>query len=315
MNHKVDYLNNPWKPIPQSIIKDAELSETVNKEGFVIKEILSENQLSELQHLYSELHSIDQEGGGMFYSVYSQNLDYRKSIHDKIGLILQSVLEEHFINYRVLLNSFVVKASGNKSEFYLHQDTTGLDEWKYSPLNLWIPLDDVDEKNGCLGVVPRSHGFFTPYRSISFPAPFDEIQNEVKRYLKPIRMKKGEALIFDNRLVHNSYINQSGKTRVAVVCGLFPKEAKLQTCFKPQYVLGGKIEIIEHEDDFLLKHPNFLIDCQLRPNTGVSVGWVDDNYQGISQDEFGLLCSQSGVKVENDLAQPMGECNLISEPE
>ena len=123
-----------------------------------------------------------------------------------------------------------------------------------------------------------------------------------------------EALIFDNRLVHNSYLNQSGKTRVAVVCGLFPTEAKLQTCFKPEYELGGRVEIIEHEDDFLLKHPNFLIDCQIRPNTGVSKGWIDDNYHGISEEDFRLLCAKFGVQPERDNVEPMGECNLISEP-
>lgn len=314
MNGKVDYLNNPWKPVPQTVIRDENIGNQVNSEGYVVKPLLSEKQVTDLVNLYAELHNIDQEDGGMFYSVYSQNLDYRKEIHNKIGVILKPVLENHFKDYRVLLNSFVVKTSGSKSEFYLHQDTTGLDETKYSPLNLWIPLTDVDEKNGCLGMVPRSHRFFTPYRSISFPAPFDDIQTVVKRYLKPIRMKQGEVLIFDNRLAHNSFINQSGETRVAVVCGLFPKEAKLQTCFKPEYELGGSVEIIEHDDDFLLKHPNFLIDCQLRPNTGVSKGWVNDNYQAISEEDFRSLCAKFGVEPERDKVEPMGECNLISEP-
>lgn len=315
MNGKVDYLNNPWKPVPQTVIKDIEICAQINNDGFVVRNLMPKKKLSELADLYSELHQIDQKDGGMFYSVYSQNLDYRKKIHEQIGSILTDVLDEHFQDYRVLINSFVVKASGNKSEFYLHQDTTGLDEWKYSPLNLWIPLEDVDENNGCLGIVPKSHSFFTPYRSISFPAPFDEIQNEVKRYLKPVPLKKGEALIFDNRLVHNSSINQSGKTRVAVVCGLFPKEAVLTTCHRTEYSLGGKVELIEHEDDFLLKHPNFLIDCQLRPETGTSKGWVDDNYYGIEVDEFRNLCAKRGVQAHTLSVTPMGECNLISEPQ
>jgi hypothetical protein len=314
MNGKVDYLENPWKPVPQTVIKDNEICKMVNDEGFVVKELFSKKELSELNELYSELHQIDQKDGGMFYSVYSQNLDYRKKIHEQIGSILSNVLEEHFQNYRVVINSFVVKASGPKSEFYLHQDTTGLDERSFSPLNLWIPLEDVDITNGCIGIIPKSHRFFSPYRSISFPAPFDGIQDEVRRYVRPIKMKQGEALIFDNRVVHNSYTNQSGKTRIAVVCGLFPKEAKLQTCFKPAYELGEKVEFIEHEDAFLLKHPNFLINCQSRPNTGISKGWVDDKYQGIEKDEFQKLCTMHGVLPHSEFSLPMGECNLISEP-
>lgn len=315
MNRGVDYLNNPWSPAPQTIIRDAGLKEEVESKGYSIVSMISDSQIDSLRELFSRLHDIQEPDGGMFYSVYSQNLDYRKQIHDEIGKILSETLKANFQDYRVLLNSFVVKASGIKSEFYLHQDTTGLDESKYSPLNLWFALDDVDQNNGCLGVVPKSHKFFSPFRSISFPAPFDEIGLEVKRYLQPIEMKKGEVLVFDNRLVHHSYQNRSGKTRVAVVCGMFPKDAKLTTCFKPDYTLGGKVEMIEHEDDFLLTHPNFLIDCQSRPNSGKSLGWLDDDYQAISVQQFRELCAANGVETssENE-ASPMGECTLISEP-
>jgi ectoine hydroxylase-related dioxygenase (phytanoyl-CoA dioxygenase family) len=166
-----------------------------------------------------------------------------------------------------------------------------------------------------LGVIPHSHKFFTPYRSISFPAPFDEINSTVKKYLHPIEMKRGEVLVFDNRLAHHSYSNLSGKTRIAVVCGLFPKEAKLTTCFKPKYELGGQVELIEHNDDFLLKNPNFLIDCQLRPKTGDSIGWKDDPYHSISSEDFEALCERHGVMpVSGNTGETTVECNLISEP-
>ena len=314
MNSKADYLNNPWNPVPQEIVKDDELSKTIDSDGYAVRSILSKSQVEQLRQLYNELHNIHQENGGMFYSVYSQNLDYRKQTHEKIGAILTPILESYFKDYRVMLNSFVVKVPGSKSEFYLHQDTTGLDEQKYSPLNLWIPLDHVDPSNGCLGVVPKSHKFFSPYRSISFPAPFDQINTTVKKYLQPISMSQGEALIFDNRVLHNSYVNSSSETRIAVICGLFPKDAKLTTCFKPTYELGGEVELIEHEDDFLLKHPNFLIDCQSRPNTGKSIGWKNDPYYAISEETFEKLCLVNGVIPVADNVSPMGECNLISEP-
>ena len=315
MNSSVDYLNNPWRPAPQRIIKDRVLSETIDQDGFALRDLLNVEQVTQLNSVFNELHDIHQEDGGMFYSVYSQDLNYRKQIHDRIGSILSSTLKEHFKDYRVMINSFVVKASGKKSEFYVHQDTTGLDESKFSPLNLWIPLTDVSQNNGCLGVIPRSHRMFSPYRSISFPAPFDQISETVRKYIRPLPMQKGQVLVFDNRLVHNSYLNLSGNTRVAVVCGLFPQNAKLTTCHKPKYELGGKVELIEHNDDFLLTHPNFLINCESRPDTGISLGWVDDNYHAITPDGFETLCSKLGVSVyaESDVL-PMGQCNLISEP-
>ena len=228
---KIDYLNNPWKPVKHTVFRDDEIANQVYELGYVIKKIISDSQLERLENLYNHQHNIGGTEGGMFYSVYSQNIDYRKRIHAEIGAILQETFDAHFTNFRVVLNSFVVKASGPKSEFYLHQDTTGLDESKYSPLSLWIPLTDVNETNGCLGIIPKSHQFFSPFRSISFPAPFDGIADVVREYIQPLKMRKGEALLFDNRLVHNSYMNYSGQTRVAVICGIFPKEAKIRTCY------------------------------------------------------------------------------------
>lgn len=315
MNNKVDYLHNPWAPVKQSIFKYKDQSALVDNQGYIVRPVITQEAVAELQELFSSEHNLSTDAGGMFYSVYSQNIDYRKRIHAKIGEILNPILESMFENYRVVLNSFVVKAAGPKSEFYVHQDTTGLDEFEYSPLNLWIPLQNVDMQNGCLGVVPHSHKFFTPYRSISFPAPFDEIGSTVRKYLHPIAMKSGDALIFDNRLVHHSYPNLSGETRVAVVCGLFPKEAKLQTCFKPKYELGGSVEIIEHEDAFLIENPNFLIECQDRPKTGRSIGFRDDKYLAISPEDFEVLCERNGVEPFTQEAQSsQTDCHLIQEP-
>jgi len=315
MNSGIDYLNNPWAPAKQTIIKDPELRGCIETEGFAVRQIIDASQLESLIGLYNDLHNITTDDGGMFYSVYSQDIGYRKRIHVEIGRILKPTFEEHFHDYRTMLNSFVVKAPGANSEFYLHQDTTGLDEWHFSPLSIWIPLDDVNEHNGCLGIVPRSHRFFSPYRSISFPAPFDQISSDVKRFIIPVEMKKGEALIFDNRLVHNSSQNLSGTTRTAVVCGLFPKDAKLITCHKPEYSLGGKVELIEHDDSFLLEHPNFLVDCQLRPNTGTSIGWVDDEYRAISAIQFQAICAKFGISPNSNNEQILQiKCQLIAEP-
>lgn len=304
-----------WKPVKHSIIKDEKLANTIHKIGYSINKLITSTEIDALTALFNENHSFEDKNGGMFYSIYSQDTEYRKKIHFAIDAILKPILDKVCKNYKVLLNSFVVKISGPNSEFYLHQDTTGLDEWSYSPLSLWIPLDNVSQSNGCLGIIPKSHHFFSPYRSISFPAPFDAIQSTVKQYLQPLEMKKGDVLLFDNRMLHHSYSNTSGKTRIAVICGLFPKEATLQTCYKPNYVCGGEIETIEHDDDYLLSGKNFLIDCQKRPTTGVSLGYKMDPYESISKLEFEKICEEYGVKKTNHgVTDTPTNCNMIGEP-
>jgi hypothetical protein len=307
--------NNSWKPIEHNYIKNQELRRQIHEQGFSILNLIPEAAIQSLLDLFYDYHNLENEKGGVFFSIFSQNTDYRKAIHDKILNILQPIIDPVFQNYKIVLNSFVIKVSGPESEFYVHQDTTSLDESKYSALTLWIPLQDVNTENGCLGLVPYSKHFFSPYRSISFPAPYEGIRETIKNYLKPIEMSKGDMLLFDNRTLHHSYRNLSGKPRISVICGLFPKEAQMLSYTKPKYEYGGKFEVIEHDDTYLLTGKNFLKDNDKRPETGKSLGWFDDPYQPMDSDTFEELCRKYGVEKNalNPNSNP-SNCNIIGEP-
>lgn len=305
-----------WKPVEQTVIKDEELAAQVNNEGFKVVAFLSEEELVKLDDLYAQNHSIKQQDGGMFYSVYSKDVEYRKIVHESIGKIIEQALERFLKDYRVVLNAFVIKAPGKKSEFSIHQDGTGLDELTYSPLSIWFPLQNTDIANGTLCVIPRSHRMFSPYRGISFPAPYDKIQPTLKRYLQPIPLKRGEAIFFDNRLIHNSTNNLSDKNRVAIVSSIFPAKAKVITCYKHPSDKSNPIELIEHEDSFLLEYDGFLENCHLKPNSGHTINTVNDLTKEISDMEFDQLCNEYGVTAyKGERIFNNGEsCNMIGEP-
>ena len=309
------YFNNPWKPVPQTIIKSAATQQKVEGVGYSIENKLSQEKIDQLTAVYNKYHDLKAENGGMFYSIYSQDLEYRNNVSKEIASILESFLDENLKDYKTMLFSFVVKLPGENSEFFLHQDTTGLDEHKHSALNIWIPLEDVEDANGCLSVVEKSHKWFSPYRSISFPAPYDNIQPTIKKYLTPLEMIKGEVLFFDNRLLHNSNINYSNMPRIAVVCGLFPQEAEMITCFKEEYKLEGDLELIKNSDNFLNEGINFFIDCQKRPKTGETIATVNDPYPELSKEDFEKLCEINKVSIKNtEVDQQKLICDLFGEP-
>ncbi len=309
------YLNNPWKPVSHSYIVDEQLRSKLDNDGYAVVKLLSDTDLANLKALYAETHKIANGEGGMFYSVYSHDLNYRKKVHDEIGLILQPYFDKLLSNYKVMLNSFVIKASGPKSEFYVHQDTTGLDEFKYSPLSFWVPLHNIDDTNGAMCVMPGSHKLFSPYRSISFAAPYDGIHKAVKKYLTPLYLQAGEAVIFDNRIIHNSLPNLSGSERVVAISGVFPKEAVLQTCWKKPEDPNSQIEIVEHSDDYLLTHPNFLVNCHVKPETGKTLKFVDDVFPNVDEESFDTICKANGIMPVNHIASTdMEACNMIQEP-
>ena len=179
------------------VIKCKKMKNKIFQNGFAVANI-ENDKLIRLKNIYEQNHSINNSLGGMFYSVYAQNTEYRKKIHLEIEEVVHDNYHELFLDYKVVLNSFIIKSPGNGSEFQPHQDSTGLDETKHSPLSVWIPLEDVDEKNGCIFLIPKSHHLAPIYRGISMKPNFDSIKNEIKKYFIPITLRKGEILIFLN---------------------------------------------------------------------------------------------------------------------
>jgi hypothetical protein len=315
MNGKVDYLNNPWKPIPHTIFKDAELAQQIHDVGYAVIDFASGSQIEKLQQLYDQEHALPNGEGGMFYSLYSSKIEYRRLVNDTISKVLEPSVKLNFENYREVINTFIAKLPGPKSSFSLHQDTTGLDEHKYSPLSVWLPLNDVTEQNGCMSVIPKSHHFFSPYRGVSFPDPFDGIKNNLAKYLVPVTVKKGQAVIFDPRLVHNSSANMSDKPRIVSLTGLFPESVDFLHCYMDMGQKPTAIEFYKQGDDFLIEYPYLLDNCTERPTVGEIIEKRNYSVEPMKIEEFQQLCQRYDVKPYSNAASELREdCVMIGEP-
>lgn len=304
-----------WQPAEHIIVNDTIIKEELDTLGYAIPTRLNEDQLSQLKALYHQTHNFNLEQGGMFYSVYSSDTDYRLNVHRGINNILKDVYDDLFNDYKVVISSFIVKVNGPESEFGLHQDSTGLDEMQYSPLSVWIPLQDTTIENGCLAVIPKSFGLFSPYRGISFSEPFHNIQEDIKHYLQPIELKAGDVLLFDNRLVHYSPPNNSSEDRAVVMSGIFPKEAKIISCYKDTNVKNDKIEIFEQEDDHLLTFKNFFHNCTCRPETGKFIGTVEWSLSDMKKETFVKLAAQHSIpRISHPVLIQSFKSNIVPEP-
>lgn len=303
-----------WNPVPHTVLKDSALAETLHTKGFAVVPFLDEAQLKQLQEVYKTEHEIPNQEGGMFYSVYSQDLAYRKRIHDTIAEIMAPSFDRYFTSFKNPVNFFVSKLPGPASEFSIHQDMTAVDERKYSPVSVWTPLVDITEENGALCMMPKSHWFFSPYRGISFPFPFGGILSTVREYLIPVTLKAGETVIFDPRVLHNSLPNQSQADRPAIVSGIFPPDAEMISCYREPGE-GNAIELLAHPDDWLLKYENFLHNCHIRPPEGKVVGHADFEFPAMDEKTFVGLCEMNGIQPANAIpALSDQHCNMIGEP-
>jgi hypothetical protein len=303
-----------WEPVRHSVFKDDILAQTIHEKGYAVIPFLNNKQLESIKEFYEKEHRLNIENGGMFYSLYSKDLAYRKRVHETIASIVNPLLEANFKNYKNIVNTFITKAAGPESEFYVHQDTTALDEFKHSPLSIWIPLQDITPENGALGVIEKTHWFFSPYRGISFASPFQKINSELRAYLKPIYLKAGEAIFFDPRIVHHSMPNISGANRLVALCGVFPKDADFITCFKEP--TKNKIELIKNDDAFILENDNFFYDCHSRPKTGKLIEEVENDFPEMTFETFEKLCALNNIPKLNVIEHNTKvHCEFIAEPD
>ena len=304
-----------WKPAEQFVIKDLNLKRKIENNGYEVVQLMDQATIEKLTSIYKKYHSKKTENGGMFYSLYSQDLEYRRKVNDELLEVLEPVFEKWFYNYRSVLGSFIIKHQGPKSEFNVHQDSTGLNEWKYSPLSFWMPLQDTTVDNGCMWVLPESHKWFSPYRGISFPSMFEKNQDLIRPYLVPVELKLGEILLFDNRIVHLSGVNHSEHPRVIVMAGIFPKDAGLIACYR-DVENDGPLEIYSQEDDFLLVNKRFYIDCTARPILGNKVAECKQVKYEYTDRELAEILNESGVEKLNQYDNVLSEirCDIIEEP-
>jgi hypothetical protein len=290
--------NNTLK---KCVFKSNQLELEVADKGFVLAGNIGKNLLSKIQNAYDTHHAFLQNPTGVFHTLYSTDLAYRDSLNRALHNLLKPTFDSLFENYKVTANLIIAKFSDRNSAFGIHQDTTGLDETKFTPLNVWIPLQDTAIENGCLCLVPKSQKFAFPYRGTSFAGQFDALTNEITPYLFPIKMRAGDILIFDNRTLHYSPPNTLKKPRVVVMSGIFHKDATILTCFKKDD--SSPIELYQQNDDYLLTYKGFKKE-PIEADAGIKINELLIANPISDKDDFFELVKQHSLDKHDAFSTP-----------
>ncbi len=120
-------------------------------------------------------------------------------------------------NLAIWFNQYVTKlpdAASGKSEFPWHQDNGYVAIEPATNITIWVALDDVDEHNGCVWVMPRSHQHgLLEHKTKS--ADSWHLTLDVEGDGVPAILKAGEAVAFTGLTLHRSKLNYSNKPRRA----------------------------------------------------------------------------------------------------
>jgi phytanoyl-CoA hydroxylase len=143
----------------------------------------------------------------------------------------------------------VAKPPEARTELPWHQDNgyTPLEPEEY--LTCWLALDDADESNGCLWVLPGSHRSGTRRHHGGGESPFRVGYDGDERGVA-VPVPKGSVLVFSSLMLHRSGPNTTGQPRRAWIIQFCPAHA--------HSALSGKLlddRLLVAEDGAWLEEP------------------------------------------------------------
>jgi ectoine hydroxylase-related dioxygenase (phytanoyl-CoA dioxygenase family) len=104
-----------------------------------------------------------------------------------------------------------------------HQDKSYWTDAKASPvITVWIPLVDATHENGCLHVMPHTHGMrvLSYHRESYSGTGYTELDEQHlaphRKEIVPLPLAAGGAILFNDRLIHSSTANNSDHVRWSV---------------------------------------------------------------------------------------------------
>jgi hypothetical protein len=268
------------------VFRDSKMQESFEREGFVVVDFYTPEEVAEVKKLYRDLHPKDEVG--FFPSAYSKNKEYREITDIELQRIGQNKFDELLIDYQVINGCFIVKSPGQDSYLHVHQDMTLVDESEFTGMNIWTTTVDLTDENGVLYLLPGSHRFFPTYRGHTLPGFYDPIQEEIKDYMTPYYLKAGQAIIFDQSIVHFSPPNTSEDVRIVSNVYFTHQDARFQICYhdKNDPSFKNKVELFEQDASFMTNYEQFGENIYNRPRMGKSLGLVTYNFPQLSIEDL-----------------------------
>jgi ectoine hydroxylase-related dioxygenase (phytanoyl-CoA dioxygenase family) len=165
----------------------------------------------------------------------------RYMLDPRVGDVLADLFGEPPIAAQSM---FYFKPAGSRGQD-LHQDNFYLKVHPGTCMAWWLAVDDADEANGGLFVVPGSHrlGLVCPEQAdktqffTNDHVPVPEGMEQI-----PVRLKAGDALFFNGSVIHGSYPNESAdRFRRAFICHYMPaSSAEIARGYKPLLRFDGE---------------------------------------------------------------------------
>jgi hypothetical protein len=286
----------------REIFSNADLHTHFLRDGFVRVPMLSPDEVRGLLAEFPSLHPDDQfrrewTRNGQTTLTYhcsflDRNLEYKRRTRDLLSGAFSARLDEILNGYELLNANFYVKPPG-AGVFQIHQNWSHLADRDDTTLTVWCPLTDASRRNGTLEVVPGSHKIFPDIPAVNTPPFFRDFEDAlVERYLQPMALSAGEALVFDDNLIHWSSQNDSDQPRIAVQLLCIPRGSQpVYYHFDPRR--PEVFEMFEVDAEYFVTHS--AEDLPNIPRERRSLGVVPNPNRFLTEREFAARLAEAAA--------------------
>ncbi|HRW39946.1 MAG TPA: phytanoyl-CoA dioxygenase family protein [Microthrixaceae bacterium] len=290
-------------PSARPTLVEPDLQSAFDRDGYCRIPFLDEARLAAVRGVFADLgRAPDDPGEAVHFGFFSQDATWKREVREALRPIVAPLVEERFSSHRLVYAMFITKWPGDRSAFGPHRDPWFVDESRYRSATLWCPLVDTPPAsgpdNGSLHFVPGSHRLTdTPRIHDASKLLFEGAQDLIlDEYGFPVRLRAGQAVVFDNGIIHYSYRNASTAPRTVLALGLVPREAELY-CLLPES--ASSIRAFSVDADYFIEHNPFSMAYGLGHYEAVAQLPFDPPQMG--EDAFREWCDDAVARMDPDL--------------
>ena len=242
-------------------VLDVEQMAQFERDGFyVARGLFGGDQVETLRDRFMAIHAaggvegffspipLEESGGDVLLHYPRIMHPHRFDESSKTSMLdarLRDVLHDLFDEQLLAAQSMMYfKPPGARGQA-LHQDNFYLQVSPGTCMAAWVPLDDADEENGGLFVVPGSHkGELQCPHVADLTKSFTTEEVDVPDGTEPVavELKRGDVLFFNGSLIHGSYPNTSStRFRRAFICHYVPDSTtEMHEGYYPLHTFAGE---------------------------------------------------------------------------
>jgi phytanoyl-CoA hydroxylase len=249
------------------------VNEQFNRDGYVVsRQLFSSDEIDHIRATFMELAkdgpvenlSEMQHGGVPRYSDSDPLKKYPRMMHPHLrsDLAVGPLTMKYMLHLRVgelLRGFFDDEPLAVQSMFYfkppgargqdLHQDNFYLRVKPGTCVAAWTAIDDADEENGGMVVVPGSNNLEIACPEKADPEKFfttEHVEPPPGMKVVPVNLKAGDVMFFNGSVIHGSYPNTSKERfRRALICHYIPASSReLSTWYRyPTRFDGSSVDV------------------------------------------------------------------------